>query len=72
MVHLYQFGPESSTEKNFQGSKVAKKSNFIPSKLLIVEGSLTTQNDRNTQVSIVDLCKFFDLCKSFGQPEVPF
>ena len=36
---------------------MAKKSNFISSKLLIVEDLSITQNDRNTQVSIVDLCK---------------
>ena len=37
--------------------KVAKKSNFLSSKLLIVEGSMTTQNDRNTQVTNIVLCK---------------
>ena len=54
---IYTLQTTGSAILGQNSKKVAKKSNFISSKLLIVEDLSITLNDRNTQVSIVDLCK---------------
>ena len=54
---IYTLQTTGSAILGQNSKKVAKKSNFISSKLLIVEDLSITQNNRNTHVSIVDLCK---------------